>query len=279
MKKALLLILFICFANTYAQNSLNDYKYVIVEKQFHFQTEPNQYNLNELTRFLLKKNGFRPILESDIFPNDLKSDYCLALQSEVKASGFLKTTVSITLKDCNNNILYEASGTTKEKNFDKVYSYGLRLAFENFKEISYDYNPKEAETASVSVFNTQSEVQDKSEEITKLKAEIADLKTKNNEFDPSSSLVNTDVSEKLVQPIDANKTKDTLYYKAIANDSGFDLVQNDSKETVYVLIKTGMKNVYTVKGKSGIVYKKKNKWIFEYTVNRETKIEVLNIEF
>jgi len=106
MKKALLLILFICFANTYAQNSLNDYKYVIVEKQFHFQTEPNQYNLNELTRFLLKKNGFRPILESDIFPNDLKSDYCLALQSEVKASGFLKTTVSITLKDCNNNILY-----------------------------------------------------------------------------------------------------------------------------------------------------------------------------
>ena len=131
----------------------------------------------------------------------------------------------------------------------------------------------------MSVFNTQSEVQDKSEEITKLKAEIADLKTKNNEFDPSSSLVNTDVSVKLVQPIDANKTKDTLYYKAIANDSGFDLVQNDSKETMYVLIKTGMKNVYTVKGKSGIVYKKKNKWIFEYTVNRETKIEVLNIEF
>ena len=158
-------------------------------------------------------------------------------------------------------------------------TYGLRLAFENFNEISYDYNPKEAETASVSVFNTQSEVQDKSEEITKLKAEIADLKTKNNEFDPSFSLVNTDVSEKLVQPIDANKTKDTLYYKAIANDSGFDLVQNDSKETMYVLIKTGMKNVYTVKGKSGIVYKKKNKWIFEYTVNRETKIEVLNIEF
>ena len=56
MKKALLLILFICFANTYAQNSLNDYKYVIVEKQFHFQTEPNQYNLNELTRFLLETN-------------------------------------------------------------------------------------------------------------------------------------------------------------------------------------------------------------------------------
>jgi hypothetical protein len=279
MKKTLLLYLFVCFANTYAQNSLNDYKYVIVEKQFHFQTEPDQYNLNELTRFLLKKNGFRPILESDIFPNDLKSNYCLALQSEVKASGFLKTTVFIILKDCNNNILFEASGTTKEKNFDKVYSYGLRLAFENFKEISYEYNPKEAETASVSAFNSQSAVQDKSEEISKLKAEIADLKIKNNEFDSSSSLVNTDVSAKLVQPIDANKTKDTLYYKAIANDSGFDLVQNDSKETVYVLIKTGMKNVYTVKGKSGIVYKKKNKWIFEYTVNRETKIEVLNIEF
>ena len=279
MKKTLLLFLFICFANSYAQNSLNDYKYVIVEKQFHFQTEPNQYNLNELTRFLLKKNGFRPILESDIFPNDLKSDYCLALQSEVKASGFLKTTVSITLKDCNNNVLYEASGTTKEKNFDKVYSYGLRLAFENFKEISYQYNPKEVEIASESDFNTQLEVQNKAEEISKLKAEIVDLKIKNSEVDSSSSLVSTDIRTELVQSVDSNKTNNTLYYKATPNDSGFDLVQSDSKEIVYVLIKTGMKNVYTVKGKSGIVYKKKNKWIFEYTINQETKTEILNIQF
>ena len=81
MKKLLMILIFAsCFLKITAQHSINDYKYVIVEKQFHFQSEPNQYNLNELTRFLLKKNGFRPILESDIFPNDLKSNYCLALQ-------------------------------------------------------------------------------------------------------------------------------------------------------------------------------------------------------
>ena len=58
MKKLLMILIFAsCLLKITAQHSINDYKYVIVEKQFHFQSEPNKYNLNELTRFLLKKNG------------------------------------------------------------------------------------------------------------------------------------------------------------------------------------------------------------------------------
>jgi hypothetical protein len=39
----------------FSQRNVNDYKYVIVPEKFDFQKEPNQFKLNQLTKFLLKK--------------------------------------------------------------------------------------------------------------------------------------------------------------------------------------------------------------------------------
>lgn len=260
-----------------AQTSINDYKYVIVEKQFHFQTEPNQYNLNELTRFLLKKNGFRPILESEIFPDDLKSNYCLALQSEVTSSGFLKTTVSIVLKDCNNNVLFQADGTTKEKNFDKVYDYGLRLAFEDFKVISYEYKPKDT-SESAKVVRNNSNVQDDSDQIMKLGKQVKDF----NYQSPNNKYNETVSSKSEIKVINNKKSKNdkiSNYLKAVVTDNGVNLINIESKKVTHVLIKTGMDNIYTVKGNNGIVYKKDGDWILEYTKGKKTMVEVLNVDF
>ena len=185
MKKALLILILVsCFLNVTAQHSINDYKYVIVEKQFHFQSEPNQYNLNELTRFLLKKNGFKPILESDIFPNDLKSNYCLALNAEVKSSGFLNTTITITLRDCNNNVMFEAESTNKEKDLEKAYSYGIRQAFDNFNVLKYKYKPNENIINRTDAVLAQESTND-SVEVEKLKAEIEELKKEKKEVKQS----------------------------------------------------------------------------------------------
>jgi len=260
-----------------AQFSINDYKYVIVEKQFHFQNEPNQYNLNELTRFLLKKHGFRPVLESDVFPNDLKSNYCLALQSEVIAKGFLKTTVTVSLKDCNNNIIFQAEGTTKEKDFDKVYSYGIREAFENFKGLKYNYEPKNA------TVNTSTEevkpTKDNSVEVEQLKAEIEELK-KEKEVKAEENA--SKKVEELKPVIEDNskriKTNDT-YFEAVTIDNGYNLVNAENKKVIHVLTKTGMDNVFTVKGNNGLVYKKDGKWMLEYTKGKKTVVEILNIIF
>jgi hypothetical protein len=144
MKKLVLSIVFVMsvFLN-YAQHDLNDYKYVIVEKQFHFQGEEGQYDLNEFVRFLFKKNGFKPILTSDIFPDDLKRNYCLALTSEIKAKGALRTKVTLILKNCNNEIVFQSEGITKEKAFDMAYKKGIRMAFEAFEGLNYVYKPKE----------------------------------------------------------------------------------------------------------------------------------------
>jgi hypothetical protein len=278
MKKVLMILIFAsCFLKLNAQYSINDYKYVIVEKQFHFQNEPNQYNLNELTRFLFKKHGFKPVLESDVFPSDLKSDYCLALQSEVTAKGFLKTTVTISLKDCNNNIIFQAEGTTKEKDFDKVYSYGIREAFENFKGLKYNYIPKNA-TAN----NATEEVKptkDNSDEVEQLKAEIEELK-KEKEVKAQEKVAEKVEEPKSVFEDNSKKLKtNNTYFEAVVTDNGYNLVDAENKKVIHVLTKTGMDNVFTVKSNNGLVYKKDGKWLLEYAKGKKTIVEILNIIF
>lgn len=274
MKKVLMILIFTsCFLKLNAQLSINDYKYVIVEKQFHFQNEPNEYNLNELTRFLLKKHGFRPVLESDVFPNDLKSNYCLALKCEVTAKGFLKTTVTVALKDCNNNIVFQAEGTTREKNFDKVYSYGIREAFENFNTLNYNYVPNNTVTEEVK------SIKDDSNEVEQLKAEIEELKKgKETKKEEDTSKKVEDFKPVIEDSSKKIKTNDT-YFEAVSIDNGYNLVNAESKKVIHVLTKTGMDNVFTVKGNNGLVYKKDGKWLLEYTKGKKTVVEVLNIIF
>lgn len=279
MKKVLLFLIFVsCIFKINAQFSINDYKYVIVEKQFHFQNEPNEYDLNELTRFLLKKHGFRPVLEGDIFPDDLKSNYCLALQCEVSAKGFLKTTVTVALKDCNNNIVFQAEGTTKEKDFNKVYSYGIREAFENFKTLNYNYIPKKNTSTSITTTEEVKPVKENSAEVEKLKAEIEELKKAKEKAEENASKKIEEAKPKIEDNSEKIKTKST-YFEAVTTDNGYDLVNAENKKVIYVLTKTGMDNVFTVKGNNGIVYKKDGKWILEYTKGKKTVMEILNIIF
>jgi hypothetical protein len=226
---------------------------------------------------LLKKHGFRPVLESDVFPNDLKSDYCLALQCEVTAKGFLKTTVTVSLKDCNNNIIFETEGTTKEKDFDKVYAYGIRKAFENFKDLKYNYVPKK--TSANASAEKAKEIKDNADEVEQLKAEIEELKK------AKELKINEQASQKEqeLKPIVEDKSKNiktnNIYFEAIAIDNGYNLVNAENKKVIHVLTKTGMDNVFTVKGNNGIVYKKDGKWMLEYTKGKKTVVEIINIIF
>ena len=93
MKKAILALIIIIGSLTFSesQSSLNDYKYVIVQKQFDFLQSPNQYQLKDLTNFLFRKYGFNVINEGEELPSDLKSNYCLALNSYVNSRGFFNT--------------------------------------------------------------------------------------------------------------------------------------------------------------------------------------------
>ena len=273
MKKIVfVLIVLSSIISVKAQMSLNDYKYVIVEGQFHFQSEPNQYQLNELTRFLFKKHGFNPVLDSETLPEDLKSNYCLALKSEITGKGMLRTKVNIVLRNCDNIILFQAEGITKEKDYSKSYNMGIRNAFEKFSEIEYNYQPNEAILSRGSASK---------EEVDALKTEIENLKAQSakTEVSPSSEAAE-------VNPAQATAIAAATEVKAIDKvwiakpiENGFELKSEGTDKTTYILQKTGMQDVYRIKGMDGIVYKKDGNWVREYQKDNETVLDVLNIKF
>ena len=60
MKNIITLILLTFYFVTSAQ-TVNDYKYVVVDNQYDFQKSANEFRLNELMVFELEKYGFTAI--------------------------------------------------------------------------------------------------------------------------------------------------------------------------------------------------------------------------
>lgn len=269
--------------NTFSQTSLNNYKYVIVENQFHFQNEVNEYNLNQLTRFLFKKHGFRPIFNSEVYPEDLKSNYCLALTSKIVAKGAFITKITIVLKDCNNNVVFSSEGKTKEKEIKKVYSIGIRKAFEQFEKINYKYTPNEDNIAKENTSNN--EIEEQKAEIKSLKTEQSKMAKKTEDIIENEKIYNLQKANNELKEISKNPTEtinveeEKSYLKANSISNGFQLINSLSNEIEYVLRKTGMKNVFILKDKNGVIYKKNNDWVREYVDGNKTIIEFLDIRF
>ena len=85
MKKALILSLFLAVLGsyTYAQQSLNAYKYIIVPEHFDFLKHPDQYQVNSLTEFLFDREGFNVVSKDRSYPTDLAANSCIGLRVNV----------------------------------------------------------------------------------------------------------------------------------------------------------------------------------------------------
>jgi ribosomal protein S11 len=131
--------------NFSAQQSVNDYKYIIVPEGYVFLRENDGYQLNSLTKFLFKKYGFTAFIRGDELPDDLKRNGCKGLRADVKKeSGLLKTKLIVNLTDCNGKVIFSSKeGTSREKDFKKSYHEALRDAFKDVKYLKYKYNGKQ----------------------------------------------------------------------------------------------------------------------------------------
>lgn len=293
MKKIILLITIylITLTQSHAQLSVNDYKYVIVENQFHFQNEPGEYNLNHLVKFLFRKNGFRVIIEGEPLPADLKSNYCLALTSEVTAKGALRTKAKVVLRDCDNNIVYtSAEGMTKEKDFARAYDLSIRNAFESFSILNYHYVPNERITSQGQAATEVKEAADAKQEIEELKAKIEVLEEqkqdKSQTTNKDEQIVEMQQDDSDMKSTEALKEKEEtaviiekMYYKAIATDYGYQLIDSKTNVIAYSIVPTEIKGVFILKNKTGIVYKKGEKWVREFVEGNTTTFESLDIRF
>ncbi|KRO67337.1 MAG: hypothetical protein ABR84_07365 [Cryomorphaceae bacterium BACL21 MAG-121220-bin10] len=110
---------------------LSAFDYLVVPDRFDFQFEPDQYQLNSLLKFLFNKHGFHAFFTNEL-PDVRRCDgLYVRLDHE---PGFIWTEVTIKLVDCDGILYYQTkTGRSKLKQFDKVYSQAIRMAFESIE--------------------------------------------------------------------------------------------------------------------------------------------------
>jgi len=266
MKKLIVLGLFLITASISAQESINQYKYIIVPKKFEFLKEPNQYRVNTYTKFLFEKNGFTAVYD-DGHPQDLRVNPCLGLKANiVDDSNLFTTKLKITLQNCQGDIVFtSAEGRSKIKEYEGAYQDAIQDAFVSVQGLNYHHAPAEnnmalmpAASATTSNMNSESTV--------------STPVTSGNQS--ASNTAQSQVAVATVNSVD--QREGVLYAQVTAN--GYQLVDSSPK-VVYKLTKTTQPNYFLIQGGNGFVYKKDGQWIAEYYEGETLKQEVLNIKF
>ncbi|SEQ71941.1 hypothetical protein SAMN05421824_2125 [Hyunsoonleella jejuensis] len=282
------IVAFFVVASIFAQTNLNNYKYIIVPNKFDFLKEDNQYRMNELAQFLFDKYGFTALMEGSEYPEDLTLNRCLALRSNVlKESGMFKTRLKVTLKDCNDRIVFTSNtGESREKEFKVAYNEAIRDAFATFQTLNYEYEPNRNLISFQSSVATEKVKTETKEEIEKLRQEIETLKNAKETPKGEGKVAEVSITpqgkvvpkEQVLQSAAAKNSasSNVLYAQAIPN--GFQLVDSSPK-VVYRIKNTGLNNVFIVEGKSAIIYKNGAHWILELHTENEKSLEELNIKF
>lgn len=278
-----LIVLLVSQTQLSAQASINDYKYIIVPKQFDFLQSKDQYQTSSLTKFLFNKYGYTVFFDDDDLPVDLSENRCLGLNVDVKSlKGFLITRLQIDLVDCNKKIVMSSEvGETKVKEYSKSYQIAIREAFETYQFFDYKYVPKDKGVSSQSQSNEQSNAKVVSN------TNANDFKQKEMQKAPVLESNELDVSK----PLRASKAvgqalandevikpnvNDVLYAQPIKN--GFQIVDTEPKR-IMILLETGIPNVFLVQGKDAMVYQKEGSWVHALYSGADLKLSVINLKF
>ncbi|WP_460218256.1 hypothetical protein [Psychroserpens sp. MEBiC05023] len=305
MTKLRYLLIFFLVAQTFinAQTSINDYKYIIIPKQFEFQKSEDQYQLNSLTKFLFNKYGYTAFFEDESVPSDFNQNRCLGLKSDVKKvkGSFLKTKIQIDLKDCKGNVVMSSQiGSTKEKDYTKAYNIAIREAFQTFQFFDYKYVPNDAiineSPASEAMAISEEKERKAQQEIERLKKEVEALKDKPKLEDVAKQPKQVEVIEepKKIIKVEKNKVKEAVEslegtleaVETIKNDMlyaqpikvGFQVVDTEPKR-VMILLHTGVTDTYIVQGKDAIVYKKDSHWMYAENSGESLIVKGINLKF
>ncbi|MCF6347183.1 MAG: hypothetical protein L3J20_02630 [Flavobacteriaceae bacterium] len=268
----LILVLVITSNSIFSQQSLNDYKYVIVPKNYDFLKSEDQYQLNSLTRFLFKKEGFKTLFDTDNKSQELANNPCLSLISKVKSnSGLFSTKLVIELVNCKNEVIHTSNeGNSKQKDYKKAYQEALRKAFQSISSLGYKYTPVKV---PVSVKKEETIIDEKPAVIVK---EVIPVKVETEEESVEVIKEATLAEEAKATVFEDVPFAIVLY--AQANPLGFQLVDSSPK-VVYVLLKSSKEDIYFLKNKNGIVFKENKQWFVEYYNGIILVKEELQIKF
>lgn len=247
MKRYFFILCLFFSVSGFAQQSINNYKYVVVPEKFSFLKSENLYGLNDLAKFLLEHKGFTAYFDNSQLPAEIANNKCSALNMDLTERKTMFTTnVTIVLKDCQGNILFKSKeGKSREKEYKTAYNFALRDAFNSLDSLNY-VAPTTSPTTMVAP--------------------------------PQTAVVS-------VSPVIAPAAKaevvtpaGTLYAQPIAN--GFQLINTEPK-VVLTLWSTTVADFFIANNATaqGIVFKRNGDWFFEYYQNNQLKTEKLLIKF
>ena len=258
MKRLVASVVFLLIAFSCFSQELNNYKYVVIPYKFDFLKKHDQYRVNSLVRYLFKNEGFEVLYDTEKLPTDLTNDRCMALYVDVNNdSSIFITKMSILLRDCSNELVMETDfGKTKVKAYEEAYNIALREAFQDIEAKNYTYQPKEKVVETVKTPKvTENVTITVTEEKVPVKEVVKETKT-------TKTVVET--------------TKAMLYAQPIEN--GYQLVDSTPK-VIMILLKTGVPNVYLVKGQDASVFKENGKWFLSTASSEGNVKSELNIKF
>jgi len=252
--KNIILVLFLIMSNIFVfgqEKKVNNYKFIVVPDKFDFLNQRDKYKTSSLTKFLLKKNGFTVVLNSEQYPKDLINNPCSALNALVlDKSSMFKVKVIIELRDCSNRLLYTSEeGVSRLKEFKKGFQEAIRNAYASMGNIVYE--PFLLETIR----------KDKKEIVTVNPVLVEEVKEVKLEVELP---VINNIEAAQISPINNIALSTTLY--AQPKENGFQLI-NLKPQVVFVILNTSVKGVFLIKDKNGLLYKKGENWIAEFYDN------------
>lgn len=228
----------------HSQNTINNYKYVLVPKRFDFLKSEDQYGLNTFTRALLEGVGFTAFMTDEILPAELAANKCNALRVELEEkNSMFSTNLTLVLKDCLGNIIYRSKeGKSREKDWAASYSEALKNAFTSLNAAQYKYDSSQTTQVTPGIVNA------------------------------------APVTVAAATPATATENRNVLY--AQANTNGYQLIDTEPKKVMTLLKTSQQDNFIADDGVSkGVVFRKNGEWFFEYYKDDKLVSQKLNIKF
>jgi len=265
--KNIILVLFLIMSYIFVfgqEKKVNNYKFIVVPDQFDFLKQKDEYKTSSLTKFLLKKNGFTAVLNSEQYPKDLIDNPCSGLKALVlDKSSVFKIKVIIELRDCSNRLLYTSKeGVSKLKEYKKGFQEAIRNAHASMIDVVYE------------PFLLEPIGKDKKEIVTVNPVLVKEVKEVKLEVE--LPVINNIEEAAQVSPTNNIAPATSLY--AQPKENGFQLI-NLKPQVVFVILNTGVKGVFVIKDKNGLLYKKGENWIAEFYESGEIVVKKYSIKF
>ena len=282
MKKIVSILIICCFAllKVNSQTEVNSYKYIIVPLQYKFLKGENKYRLNTLTKQLFLKSGYEVYYDKQLIPADLFEDRCLAMYADVNEidRGFRITNLEIELRDCKGELILKSDlGRSGINNHEKRFTTALRNAYDTFSDrLFYQETAKSTSTEEKVVDNKTSDKPLVKSDVTLDVYENSKKVVETKDTNEKEAESTTEITAGEQETVEEASDNEILYAQEV--DNGYQLVNSESK-VVMVLLKTGLDDVFNVKGNDAIIFKKNGVWMYSENKENGVKLKPLNIKF